>query len=100
MARNGTSSGLAGPVVPEVNISRNGASAPSNTGSQRSLAAASAVWKSTSLDPSRAPTQMIVGHPCTSSSLLRLSGSVTTALAPDCSSRCSMALGPKAVNKG
>ncbi|MCY1181327.1 hypothetical protein D9M73_218250 [compost metagenome] len=102
MARSGTSSGLAGPVVPEVNISKNGASPSCMTGAHSVDCCSSCSWKFRS--PARcsaaAATQRIGGQALTSSSLLRLTLSVTTSLAPELLRRYSMALGPNAVNKG
>src|SRR5690554_1701606 len=104
MARKGTAKGLAKPVVPEVNIIKNGSSALRITGAksvdnedierQKSASPASKPCPCTSA------TVITVGHCSTSNSLLRFATSVTTNFAPEVCIRCSMALGPKAVNNG
>ncbi|MNF66863.1 hypothetical protein D3C84_486620 [compost metagenome] len=93
MALSGTASGLARPVVPEVNISRKGSEALRMTGSKLTG------WRSSSLQKS-SPTVSTGGAPSTSISLGRLARSVTTSFEPAPCTRCSMALGPKAVNSG
>ncbi|MNN61966.1 hypothetical protein D3C81_1772300 [compost metagenome] len=104
MALSGTDSAFDGPVVPEVNISRNGSSPVSSTGSQAAGKLASSAQKLKSPRTMPCPlapaTVTMVGQSATSASFERLTASVTTTLAPELLRRCSMALGPNAVNSG
>ncbi|MCY1186358.1 hypothetical protein D9M73_272220 [compost metagenome] len=104
MALSGTDNAFDGPVVPEVNISRNGSSPVSSTGSQSAEKLASSAQKLQSPRTRPCPlgpvTVTVVGQSATSASFGRFTASVTTTLAPEQLRRCSMALGPNAVNSG
>ena len=101
MALSGTATGFDGPVVPDVNINRKGSSAPRITGANSPGWRASSSAKSRSSRPADfAPTTMAGGAPGTSSSFGRFATSVTTRRVRAVSTRCSIALGPKAVKSG